>query len=72
MKRSTIAKTFTIAAVTALAMAIAPTASAADKGCSNASIRGTFAFRATGSHMTPAGVAPLMLSSCKPSTETAD
>jgi hypothetical protein len=59
MKRSTVAKAFTFAAFTALAMAIAPTASAADKGCSNTSIKGTFAFRATGSHMTPAGVAPL-------------
>jgi hypothetical protein len=56
MKRSTIAKTFAIAALTALAMAIAPAAKAADKGCSNASLKGTFAFRGTGSHMLPDGV----------------
>jgi hypothetical protein len=48
MKRSTIVKTFAIAAVTALALAIAPTANADDKGCSNASIRGTFAITTTG------------------------
>src|SRR5450432_4246823 len=48
MKRNTIAKTFTIAAVAALALAIAPTAKADDKGCSNASLQGTFAFTSTG------------------------
>jgi hypothetical protein len=48
MKSSTIAKTFTIAAVTALALGIAPTAKADDKGCSNATLRGTFAHRASG------------------------
>jgi hypothetical protein len=59
MKRSIIAKTFTIAAVVALAAAIAPAANAADRGCSNASIKGTFAFEATGSHFPPSGVALL-------------
>jgi hypothetical protein len=53
MKRSTIAKTFTIAAVVALAVAIAPAANATDRGCSTASIKGTFAFEATGSHFRP-------------------
>ena len=48
MKRSTIAKTFTIAAVSALALGTAPTMSAADKGCSNASLQGTFAYTGTG------------------------
>jgi hypothetical protein len=48
MTRSTIAKTFTIAAVTALALSVAPTAKADDKGCSNFSISGTFAFTTTG------------------------
>ena len=43
MKRSTIAKTFTIAAVTALALGLAPTAKADDKGCSNGTLRGTYA-----------------------------
>ena len=56
MKRSTIAKTLTIAAVSALALGIAPTAKAADKGCSNTSIKGTFAFKATGSVIDPTGV----------------
>jgi hypothetical protein len=56
MKRSTIGKTFAIAAVTALAIAIAPTAKAADKGCSNASIKGTFVFNGTGSAIEPPNV----------------
>jgi hypothetical protein len=47
MKRS-IARTLTIAAVTALALALSPTAKAEDKGCSNASLRGTFAYTSTG------------------------
>src|SRR6516164_9161351 len=54
MKRSTIAKTVTIAAVSALALGIAPTMSAADKGCSNASLQGTFAYTGTGFVVTPA------------------
>ena len=48
MKRSTIAKIFSIAAVAALAVAIAPAAKATDRGCTNASIKGTFAFQASG------------------------
>jgi len=47
MKRS-IVRTFTIAAVTALALALAPTAKADDKGCSNATLRGSYAQIATG------------------------
>ena len=49
MKRS-IARTFTMAAVTALALAISPTAKADDndKGCSNATLQGTFAYTSTG------------------------
>ena len=43
-----IAKTFTIAAVTAVAIAIAPTAKADDKGCTNASLKGSFSHIATG------------------------
>ena len=42
MKPSTIAKTFTIAAVTVLALGLAPTAKADDKGCTNATLQGTF------------------------------
>lgn len=48
MTRSTIAKSFTIAAVTALALSVAPTAKADDRGCSNSSIIGTFAVTTTG------------------------
>lgn len=54
MKSSTIANTFTIAAVTALALSVAPTARADDKGCSNASLQGTFAYTGTGFIVTPA------------------
>src|SRR5437763_331666 len=46
-----------ITAVTALALGIAPTASANDKGCSNASLRGTFAFTSTGFIAAPPVVA---------------
>jgi hypothetical protein len=45
---STIAKTFAIVAVAALGLAIAPTANAEDKGCSEASLKGTFAYTSTG------------------------
>jgi hypothetical protein len=48
MKRSTIAQTFTMAAVTALALGMSATAKASDKGCSNASLRGTYAQTGTG------------------------
>jgi hypothetical protein len=48
MKRSSIAKTFTIAAVTALALGVVSTAKADDKGCSNLSLKGTFAYTVTG------------------------
>ena len=48
MKRSTIAKTFTMAAVTALALGIATTAKAQGPQCSNASLQGTYAQKGTG------------------------
>jgi hypothetical protein len=48
MKRSTIAKTFAIAAITVLALGVAPTAKADNKGCSNATLTGTFAFTSSG------------------------
>jgi hypothetical protein len=57
MKSSTIAKNFTIAAVTTIALGIAPTVKADDKGCSNASLQGTFAYTGTGSIVTPAAIA---------------
>src|ERR1700677_1520736 len=48
MKPSTIAKTLTIATVTALVLGIGPKAKADDKGCSEANLRGTFAYTSTG------------------------
>jgi hypothetical protein len=58
MNQNTITKIFASAAV-ALALCAAPAAKAADKGCSNATLRGTFAFRATGSHFPPTGASLL-------------
>jgi len=48
MKRSTIAQAFAIAALTTLGLGVAPTATAGDKGCTNASLKGTFSHIATG------------------------
>jgi hypothetical protein len=48
MKRSIIANTFTMAAVTALALALASTAKADNKGCSNATLRGSYAQTGSG------------------------
>ena len=48
MKRSDIATAFTIAAVTALALAVAPAANASSKGCSLATLKGAFADKDTG------------------------
>ncbi|MBV8902560.1 MAG: hypothetical protein JOZ22_02905, partial [Acidobacteriia bacterium] len=53
MKRSTTAKSFTMAALTVLALAIAPAAKARDKACSNATLRGAFAYTSTGSIASP-------------------
>ncbi len=54
MKRSTIAKTFTMIAITALALAISPAAKAqVNKGCSNATLQGTFAYTSTGTITSP-------------------
>ena len=53
----TIARTFTMTAVTALALVIAPTAKADDKGCSNASLHGTFAYTSNGFITAPPEVA---------------
>ena len=53
MKSSTIAKTFTIAAVAALTLCMAPAANANDKGCSTANLQGTFAYTSTGSIAAP-------------------
>ena len=55
MKSITIAKTFTIAAVTALALGIAPTASA--QACSNSSLRTEYVFKGAGFIVSPASAA---------------
>ncbi len=53
MKRNTIAKTFTIAMLGALVLSIAPAAKAGDKGCSNATLKGTFADKDLGFFIAP-------------------
>jgi hypothetical protein len=55
MKRSTIATVFTIAAVTALALGIAPSAQA--QSCSSLSLNGTFVYKGTGTIVSPAALA---------------
>lgn len=57
MKHSTIARTFTIAAITAFALSLAPAAKA-DGGCSVASLQGTFADKDVGFFTAP-NAAPL-------------
>ena len=57
MKRSTIGKTFAIAAAAALALALAPAAKAANKGCSNATLKGTFVHTASGFETAPSSMA---------------
>ena len=57
MKRSYTTKTFAIAAVSALVLCVAPTAKADNKGCSNATLQGSFAFNGSGFIVSPAVVA---------------
>jgi hypothetical protein len=57
MKRNTIASTLTLAAITALALGVTPTAKADDKGCSIASLKGTFAYSSSGFITAPTSVA---------------
>jgi hypothetical protein len=57
MKRSTIGKTFTIAAAAALVLGIAPAAKADNKGCSNATRKGTFVHTASGFETAPPSMA---------------
>src|ERR1700749_2002535 len=57
MKSFTLATTFAIAAMAVLALSAAPTANAEDRGCSLASLRGTFAYTSTGTIVAPAFVA---------------
>lgn len=48
MKRITLGTKFTTLTLTALAMCLAPSSNAADKGCSNASLQGSFADKDAG------------------------
>jgi hypothetical protein len=57
MNRSTIATNFTFVAVTALALGMTPMAKAENKGCSNASLKGTFAYTMTGFITAPPALA---------------
>jgi hypothetical protein len=57
MKRTTSAKTFAITIATALALGIAPWAMADEKGCSNATLKGTFADKDTGLITAPPAMA---------------
>jgi hypothetical protein len=59
MKHITIAKTFPVAVLAALALSVGPAARAADKGCSNASLQGTFADKDTGFIYPAANAAPM-------------
>ena len=57
MKRSTIGKTFVIAAAAALALSVGPAAKADNKGCSNATLKGTFVHTASGFVTAPPSMA---------------
>jgi hypothetical protein len=57
MKRTNIANNLAITVATALALGVAPTAQAEDKGCSNISLKGTFAYRVTGFITAPPQIA---------------
>lgn len=60
MKRETIGKTLALAALCALAVGLTPAAKAAsDKGCSNASLSGSFADKDTGYVIPSANAAPI-------------
>jgi len=61
MKHAAIAKMFTFAAVTAVAMGIAPRANAqVNKGCNNATLQGTFAYTSSGAFVAaPAPIGPV-------------
>jgi hypothetical protein len=54
MKCTTVGKLFTIAAAMTLVLAIAPTVQASDKGCSNNTLRGSYAQTGSGVVTAPA------------------
>jgi len=57
MKRNAIGKAWTLAAVTALALALAPVARAEGNPCSKATLHGTFSQRGTGVIIAPPSIA---------------
>jgi hypothetical protein len=57
MKRSYAIKTFAIAALSALALSVAPAAMADNQGCWNATLQGSFSFQGTGFIISPPKVA---------------
>ena len=57
MKRTTTAKTLAVAAITVLALGIAPLASADNKGCTNETLKGTFVHTASGFETAPPAIA---------------
>jgi hypothetical protein len=57
MKCSNTTKTFTIAAISALALSLTPAAMADNKGCSNTTLQGSFSFIGTGIIIAPPVVA---------------
>lgn len=71
MKRSYTIKTFVIAAFSVLALSVAPAAKADNKGCSNASIKGTFAYTSTG-FIVAAPIPALVGPSAEVGTQTFD
>lgn len=57
MRRNTIGRALTIAAVSTLALGLGAVAKASDKGCSNASLKGSFADKDTGFITAPPAIA---------------
>jgi len=57
MKCITVAKSFTLTAVAALTLSFSPTAKADDKGCSNASLQGTYGYTSIGTITAPPDIA---------------
>ena len=57
MKRNNIAQTLAIAAIVVVASGMASTAKAADKGCTNETLKGTFVHTASGFETAPPSIA---------------
>ena len=70
MKHSNVARTLAVA-LAVVALGIAPAAKAADKGCSNASLEGTFAFSSTG-YIIAAPIPPIIGPYAEVGTQTFD